>query len=249
MDFEAVANANPDWLNRVLARRKEAELGVAFRASAAGTAIDQALWNDRPPGNPRRPTLIEGWTADDLAYGAFLTALRTGDLAIAPFAADTTPIRILLGDYLGNEGVIFRDQTSTRRGVRVEVFSNAVVSSVDFTLTDTTSTGGGWAPAAGGADPAVRYPSEWARTPTGAELLTLLAAGVNTDLVNWWPTVQLATLAARFPTDAHLDPNGSVVHYDPLTFLPWLNRRTWRSERPKYRAVDPAGTPAAPRPR
>jgi hypothetical protein len=72
----------------------------------------------------------------------------------------------------------------------------------------------------------------------------LLAAGVDRiDLVNWWPTVQLATLNARFPADAHLDQHGVVIHYDPLTFLPWLNRRTWRSEWPKYRATDPLGIP------
>jgi hypothetical protein len=41
--------------------------------------------------------------------------------------------------------------------------------------------------------------------------------------------VQLATLNARFPVDARLDAHGVVVHYDPLTFLPWLNDRTWRS--------------------
>jgi hypothetical protein len=91
----------------------------------------------------------------------------------------------------------------------------------------------GWTPQVGVGDPAVRYGSEWARTPIGAELQTLLAAGVPIDLVNWWPTVQLATLNARLPADAHLDEHGVVIHYDPLTFLPWLNGRTWRSEWPK----------------
>jgi len=133
--------------------------------------------------------------------------------------------------------------------VRVEVFSNILLSNIDFMLTDTSATGGGWAPQVGTGDPAVRYPSEWARTPIGAEQSALQVAGVNTDLINWWPTVQLATLNARFPTDAQLDQHGLVVHYDPLTFLPWLNRRTWRSEWPKYRATDPAGIPAAPQPR
>ena len=42
-----------------------------------------------------------------------------------------------------------------------------------------------------------------------------------------------------------IDDIDVVVHYDPLTFLPWLNNRTWRSEWPKYRATDPAGIPAA----
>jgi hypothetical protein len=69
--------------------------------------------------------------------------------------------------------------------VRVEVFSSTLVSNIDFMLTDTSATGGGWAPHVGTGDPAVRYATEWARTPIGAELLALLAAGVNTDLVNW----------------------------------------------------------------
>ncbi len=95
----------------------------------------------------------------------------------------------------------------------------------------------------------MRYASEWARDPTAAELPGLQVAGVDTTLINWWSTVQLATLNARFPADARLDAHGMAVHDDVLTFLPWLNNRTWRSEWPKYRAVDAAGIPAAPRPR
>jgi hypothetical protein len=247
MSFDAVDPRNPDWLNRVLARRKEARLGVDFRTSAAGAAIGLNIWNNRPPGSARRPTVLEAWTADNAGLTTFLNTLRAGDLAIVPLDADATPIRILLGDYLANAGVIFRDQATTRRGVRVEVFSTSLVSNIDFRLTDTTASGGGWAPQAGGDDPAVRYRTEWARTPVGAELLTLLAAGVQTDLVNWWGTVELATLNnARFPAGAQLRQDGLVIHYDPLTFLPWLNRRTWRSEWPKYRATDPAGIPDAP---
>jgi hypothetical protein len=101
----------------------------------------------------------------------------------------------------------------------------------------------------GTGSPAVRYASEWARTPTGAELTALQAAGVDPRLVNWWADVQPATLNTRLPTDAHLDERGVVIHYDPMTFLPWINQRTWRSEWPKYRATDPAGVPTAPRPR
>jgi hypothetical protein len=249
MSFDAVDSRNPDWLNRVLARKKEAELGAAFRAAAAGNAIPVDKWNARPPGSGRRPTLSEAWTADNGGLTTFLNTLRAGNLAVLPLDADATPIRILLGDYLANAGVISRDAAATRRGVRVEVFSNSLMSNIDFMLTDSTAAGGGWAPLVGTGDPAVRYPSEWARTPTGAELAALQVLGVDTNLVNWWRTVQLATLNARFPADAHLDQNGLVIHYDPLTFLPWLNRRTWRSEWPKYRATNPAGIPAAPLPR
>src|SRR5215472_6623485 len=220
MSFDVPEAANPDWLNRVLARKKEAELGAAFRASATGAAIPVAKWNDRPPAaRGRRPTLLEAWTADNAGLTTFLNTLRAGNLAVVPLDADATLIRILLGDYLANAGVISRDHATTRRGVRIEVFSNILLSNIDFMLTDTSATGGGWAPQAGTGDPAVRYASEWARTPIGAELSALQVAGVSTDLINWWPTVQLATLNTRFPTDAQLDEHGLVVHYDPLTFL------------------------------
>jgi hypothetical protein len=249
MSFDAVGDGNPDWLNRVLARKKEAELGVAFRNSAAGAAIPVAKWNDPPPAAAgHRPTLARGWDADNDGLTAFLNTLRAGNLAVVPLDADTTPIRILLGDFMANAGVISRDHLSTRRGVRVEVFSNALIST-DFMLTDTSATGAGWAPAVGVGSPAVRYASEWARDPTAAELPGLQVAGIDPKLINWWSTVQLATLNARFPADARLDAHGLVVHYEAPGFLAWLNDRTWRSEWPKYRAVDAAGIPLAPRPR
>ncbi len=251
MDFLAVADTNPDWLNRVLARRTESSLGVAFRATTQGGVGDiVAKWDDRPPGGGRRPTLIEAWRADKAGLTTFLDTLMAGDLAVVPLDADATPVHILLGDYLANAGVIFHNQATTLDGVRVEVFSNTLVSHVEFSFTDSSATGGGWNPSPGTGPPAVQYASEWARTPIGAELLTLSAAGVDTNLVNWWPTVQLASLHPRFyANNAALPATGLVTHYDPMTFLPWLNRRTWRSEWPKYRANDPAGIPAVPRPR
>ncbi len=252
MNFEQVVTANPDWLNRLLARKKECELGVAFRTSAAGTAIPAAKWNNVPPSTGTttpRPTLHAGWTADNAALTRFLTALRAGTVAVAPLDADTAPIRVLLGDHVANAGIIRRAGTVTQRGVRVEMFSNTLFSNTDFMLADTTAAGTGWTPLVGTGAPAVRYPSEWARTPTGAELTTLQAAGVDPRLVNWWADVQPATLNTRLPADAHLDGRGVVIHYDPMTFLPWINHRTWHSEWPKYRATDPAGIPAAPRPR
>jgi hypothetical protein len=248
MSFDAVVDGNPDWLNRLLARRKEAELGVAFRASPAGVAIPAAKWNDRPPSAVGvRPTLADAWVADNNGLTTFLNTLRAGNLAVAPLAADATPIRILLGDFLANAGVISL-LPAARHGVRVELFSNAAISN-EFVFTDTSGAGTRWSPLVGAGGAAVRYPSEWAQNPTAAELPGLQAAGVDTTLINWWPAAQLATLNARFPADARLDAQGMVVHYDLLDVLPWLNGRTWRSEWPKYRAVDPAGIPAAPRPR
>ncbi|MDA0171418.1 N-acetylmuramoyl-L-alanine amidase [Solirubrobacter taibaiensis] len=243
MNFDRVVPENPDWLNRVLTRKKECELGVRFRNSAAGTHPSVApLWNNRPPGAPRRPTLAEGWAADNTALGMFLLQLSRGEVATAPTTPNTTPVNILLGDYLAHAGNI----GSGRRGVRVEVFANEIVSPLDFTATDTSGTTNDWHPGPTPGDPVVRYRSEWARNPTEAEALTLALLGVTDfSLVNWWRDAALAALAR----DPQLDLAGFVQHYDPLTFLPWLNGRTWRSEWPKYRATDPAGIPARPRPR
>jgi hypothetical protein len=75
-----------------------------------------------PPARQRtRPTVLEAWAAD-ATLTRFLNTLRAGNIAVSPevFDADATPIRILLGDYLANAGVIFRDAATTRRGVRVE---------------------------------------------------------------------------------------------------------------------------------
>jgi hypothetical protein len=162
------------------------------------------------------------------------------------------PIRVLLGDFLGTAGVIHHDAATTQNGIRVEVFSRDVISTTDFMLTTTDATRR-WAPALGTGTPAVKYPSEWSQAPTGTEQTALHAAGVDTSdasLFSWWDTFQLATTTnQRFPADAHLDPHGMAVHYDPYSFMPWLNTLTWNSEWPKYHVTDPAGVPAGPRAR
>jgi hypothetical protein len=166
------------------------------------------------------------------------------------------PVRVLLGDFLGTAGVVRPGNASPLpSGVRVELFSTMLMPDGDlgptgFTLTDTSQTGGGWHPSSTTGAQIVRYQSEWAREPAGDEALNLLAAGVDTAMVNWWGDVQPATLDNRLALDAPLPENGVVYHFDPLTFLPWLNKRTWQSEWPKYRVTDASGDiPPAPRPR
>jgi hypothetical protein len=251
MDFATVVDGNPEWLNRFLMRAKEAELGLTFQ-TADNPHVDAALWGDRPPGgNGNRPTLVEGWTSDRIAYTEFLDALTAGRLAIPPVDPHSMPIRILLGDYLGTAGVIRHDGNGTQHGIRVEVFSRDLIST-QFSLT-TTDAAGRWTPQPGTGDPAVKYPSEWSQAPAGAEKTALEAAGVATALVPWWDDFQLATTTNQaLPADARLEPHGLAVHYDPYTFMPWLNNITWHSEWPKYQVVDAAGAgvvPATPRPR
>jgi hypothetical protein len=254
MRFDQVDAGNPDWLNRMLMRSKECDLGTTFRLSAAGQAIPNAKWNDRPPGSAPRPTLLEAWTTDLAHYRTALQRLGNGDIMFASRDLMGTPIRILLGDFLGNAGIIRRDAATTKRGVRVEIFSRDILSATEFNLT-VTDAARRWDPLMDPFDrpSAVRYPSEWSRRPDAAERQRLQALGVDDpDQVFWWEDAQAETaLNPRYPADARLDPGGIAVHYDPYEFLPWLNRRTWRSEWPKYRAVDPApgGIPDHPIPR
>lgn len=249
MRFDRVDAGNPDWLNRMLMRYKEADQGSTFRQSAVGQAIPANKWNDRPPGSGRRPTVSEAWTVDLADYHTALQRLTAGDILLCSRDLMGTPIRVVLGDWLGNAGVIRRD-AATKHGVRVEIFSRELISTTDWGLTVTD--------AARRFDPlmdpndrpmAVRYPSEWSPVPDAAERARLTALGVDDPgQVAWWDTVQAETAAnPRFPAGARLDGGGLAVHYDPYDFLPWINQRTWRSEWPKYRAVaDPAHPAAIP---
>jgi hypothetical protein len=73
---------------------------------------------------------------------------------------------------------------------------------------------------------------------------------VDVSLMDWIYSVEtLTTVSQLYPADGRLPRAGGEVHYDPDAFMQWINKRTWRSEWPKYRAADPAGVPAQPRPR
>lgn len=216
-------------------------------------SIFDIQWSTAPPGTPQRPTVLEAWRADDAYLRSFVDGLSAGRLVLAPQDVHATPIRVVLGDYMGNAGIIRHTATDDEHGVRIEVFSPGVVST-DFVLTESDAARG-WDPVGGSAvEPAVRYPSEWSRIPTGDERASLLAAGVDEhslDLVSWWGDVQHATTVNRrldFPDDARLPELGMAVHYDPDRFIDWINGKTWRSEWPKYRLSDPPDAPD-PRPR
>jgi hypothetical protein len=198
---------------------------------------------------PRRATVGEAWNDDHTLLEGALRSLREGRTAIFTPTLSATPVRIVLGDYLGNAGVIRHAANGTQHGIRIEIFSRDLVSPRDFMLTVSDDTRG-WAPNQGTGEPAVRYPSEWSRDPHPAELANLRAAGVDLALVRWWRDFQQATaFDQRLPADARLEGDGTVVHYHPHSFIGWINTRTWRSEWPKYATTDPAGVPAAPRPR
>ena len=257
MNFGAVADANPDWLNRMIVRFTEARLGVTFRASPPGQAILAATWDNFPPGDIRganpRTSVDRTWTQDNDNYAPTLRRLERGDLTLMPAQREVTPVRVLLGDYVGDVGVIRRDAAGAHFGVRVEIVSSDVIST-DFTET-VTDANRLWDPVAGpaGTRHAVRYPSEWSADPTGAILAAMTAAGVtDTSLANWWDDVALvSSMHVNWPDGSSIS-RGAIVHYDPYEFLPWLNARTWTSEWPKYRAnnlANPGAVPPTPIPR
>jgi N-acetylmuramoyl-L-alanine amidase len=254
MDFDRIVPGNPDWLNRLLIRKKECDLGLKFYNSSNHGGMDIAHWAP-PPGGTNRPSLVEGWNTDGPQLAMFLNTLKAGDVAIAPYQSRSmtvgpTPIRVILGDLLGNAGVIRKAAGVSTTGVRVEVFSSSIIDPYFTEVTGQPS----WVVAPGVAHPVIRYRSEWAGTPDAARTTALQAVGVNTSLLEaWWDQVTLAqSLDVRLPAAARLNIFGSACHYDPLDFMQWINRITWASEWPKYRVKGADGLvarPDSPRPR
>ncbi|MGH9752195.1 MAG: hypothetical protein ACREA2_05370 [Blastocatellia bacterium] len=255
MSFDQVTDANPDWLNRALMRKKECDLGITLYNTPNHGGIPQAEWNSRPPGPPaplRRPTVIEGWQADQIEIQRFLNDLRAGVVAHASWSGrnpHASPIQVILGDFLGKSGVTRSEGGNVQHGIGLEVFSSGFVPPTFHSY----SSSSGWVVPGGSVEPAcLFYQSEWAKTPTAAERQRLAGIGVNPDLVPWWAQVALATtLDTRLPPQARLVQEGWGFHVRPLDFMRWINEVTWASEWPKYRvtAANGAEVPRPPRPR
>jgi N-acetylmuramoyl-L-alanine amidase len=245
MSFEDIVADNPDWLNRLLIRKKECDLGVPFYDNhATHHGIPDAAWNSRPPGSGMRLTALESWRVDQVGLDGFLGALGRGDIALAPLKSNlATPIRVILGDFLGEAGVIQRQGTTSVHGIRVETFASGMVP------TGFSSTMGAprWNPPSTlSGPPAVFYRSEWAEVPSASEAQELAALGVDVDLVTWWPTVAMWTqLDGTLSASARLIPEGWAFHFRPLDVMRWLNAVTWESEWSKYQVKDASGNPVA----
>jgi hypothetical protein len=250
LNFDDISQANPDWLNRVIIRRKEADLAYPPPAKTlAGTlaGIPTADFTTPPASvGYTRPNPLQAWQNDQSVLGSFLDALKAGNTAVAPSrimaeAIGVTWVNVLLGDYLGRAGVIGRDASNNPiKGVRVEVFSPTLPSSTDFTeIRNQTS----WNVVGNPQRPALLYQSEWARKPSSADAAALTAAGVDPDFVTWWPAiVLLQAVDILTPGAARLPLDGKVYHYWPAVFMDWVNKLTWKSEWPKYKITLPAGT-------
>jgi N-acetylmuramoyl-L-alanine amidase len=256
--FEDVTDSNPEWLNRVLIRKKECDLVLKLhRESQDGVVrpyevvIPAASWDARPVGTPQRPTALEAWRADAAELDLFLAELRAGDVARGVTGRTAaTPIRVLLGDFLGHGGVTRKVGAAVEHGIRLEVFSSGFVPPGFQSF----SSANGWVVPAGGnpSRPVIFYQSEWSKTPTVEERQRLQGIGVNPDLVNWWAPVERVTfMHPTLPAGGKLNQEGHAFHYRPLDFMRWLNETTWASEWPKYKVTDADGNavPQPPRPR
>src|SRR6185369_6035179 len=74
LTFTDISDANPDWLNRLIIRRKECDLAFPPPTGTmnATLAAIPATEFSRPPGGVARPTLTGAYQLDQLSLSTFL---------------------------------------------------------------------------------------------------------------------------------------------------------------------------------
>ena len=259
LDVDNVVDANPTWLNRLVALKKEVDLGQAFAAAHPNPA---AQWT---PHTTR-------WARQQPVLDALVETLRAGDIARFPEGEDAFPVG--LGDFLGIAGHLDTDKS----GLHLEVFSAASIDDPWFeqvdqggsasrpfhdeaNLDDVTAFINAHVPAPQqGMLPAevyrllpaeqkasrfnniaLRSKSEWALEASDFPDGGWTAAR---DLM-WWSAVVPDMNAALTDADAQLPADAVVWHYHPLGFMSWLNDLTWKSEWLKYKVQDENGADVA----
>jgi len=244
MSFQTIVDANPDWLNRLLMRSKECDLGIPlYDGDPTHHGIPQAQWDNQPPGVPQRNTTLGGWRQDKALLDAFFASLSAGQVATLPRTQLTVAARVILGDYLGVAGVTKVQGGATSTGVRVEVMAPTLEAP---TFTAVGSSVGAWTPGGAALPACVQYISEWARQPTAAEQTTLTGDGVNLGQLGWWTAIaQAQNTEGSLDATQRLPDNGLVFHYRPLEFAKWINGVTWASEWPKFGVTDATGAAVA----
>jgi hypothetical protein len=234
IDFDQPNDENPDWLNRLLIRKKECELGIAFKNSNSGSGANfgDDRWNNRPPRRatyPQNPTTHEAWVHENNSLEVFLNNLRNGDVALPLNTGHDfdQPINILLGDYIGNSGAI----GNSRNGVRVEVCSPSF-SPPEFEVYGIDELLNGW-DSNSQPNASQLYISEW-----------------NDE--DWWQVVVFQQgINQSIHPDDRIILNKPVYHFHPFKFMKWINQVTWQHEWPKYKVKDADGNDVErpPRPR
>lgn len=127
-----ISLTNPEWLNRLVMRLTECELAVQYHTNhgTGTTAVAQRLtraWGHQPippaAGAPpsSMPTSGELIERDATAYRDLADSLAAGKATLFPrdIAGGATPVRLILGDYLG----VPSDKAGGGTGIQVEIFS------------------------------------------------------------------------------------------------------------------------------
>ena len=124
-DYTQPSTNNPDWLNRMLIRLKECELAVAYKAAHNSNSTNdqrfQQAWNFSPTSTGPRPTSGTSIEADAGEYRRIINSLQAGNSVLFPLEAalNTTPVRAILGDFLGLCGTLSFNAT----GSQMQIFS------------------------------------------------------------------------------------------------------------------------------
>lgn len=142
--IDQIGGDNPDWLDRFVLRLRECELAIALHHAAnspnpvnavsaivgapltigAANALQTALnrgWSHNPSGSGPRAATGQEIERDADYYGKIADALQAGKAKVFPLETnpDTTPVRVILGDFLGQPNRMAVNQT----GIHIEIFS------------------------------------------------------------------------------------------------------------------------------
>ncbi|MFO0839347.1 MAG: N-acetylmuramoyl-L-alanine amidase [Phycisphaerae bacterium] len=254
MSFENVVAANPDWLNRVIARKKEYDAGLAFQPLHPNPAALWVPWTTR-------------WQAERTIFDPLLTQLAAGNTVVFPEGDRAIPVS--LGDFLGNAGHLAPNQFAIHfevladRNLDPAFFQGRAVSpagpfydrAVEDQVTQVVNAEGGvqWLRALRTGNPALaaaifshaplQFKSEWSLTAADFP-----SGGWSTyQPYMWWQdVVPVMNGNAGLPAGAALPANANVWHYHPQGFMSWLNGVTWASELSKYRLPSPSQVDARP---
>ncbi|MEP6732765.1 MAG: hypothetical protein ABJE10_19125 [bacterium] len=124
---DQIVPLNPDWLNRFVMRLKESELASAFwTTNRATAAINNGFSHPPSSAGPRLSTGME-IEQDATGYRAIADDLAAGKAVLFPLEVmvTPTPVRIVLGDYLGAAGLLPTSANSApgQTGIEIEIFS------------------------------------------------------------------------------------------------------------------------------
>ncbi len=225
INYAQFSTDNPDWLNRLLMRLKECELAVAYRGNHPGTSptapandkLYQRAWDHQPTGEGQRLTTGQEIQNDATEYRRIVTQLQANNYVLFPLEAtiDTTPVRVILGDFLGTCGTL----PNTSAGIQVQIFSKDALPTVD-TNQDTLV----WAtePWWTAASAAVRLDgSPTASLPADGKVWQYKIVSADSSIQEFLEWINDVTWTSEWPKFGVLEANGAATPRPvrPLTRL------------------------------